>query len=270
MPLIRWPIVLLSAMIAALPARAVEYVDLELILAVDVSGSVDAEEAEMQRDGYITALRNPRVLDAIRSGVMGRIAVTYFEWAGNFHKSVVTGWQMIDGADSAHAYAAALAEMPISRERSTSITSAIEFAIPMFEGNGFEGTRRVIDISGDGPNNSGGLVSFARDRAVAQGLIINGLPIINDRRGRSGFPNLQELDLYYTHCVIGGPGAFIVVAEDFDSFAEAIRRKLVLEIAGRIPPSEPRIWRVADRVIPPCDIGERMREQRRRLRSLTP
>ncbi len=270
MSLIRWPIVLLGVMLAAVPAHAVEYVDVELILAVDVSGSVDYEEADMQRDGYISALRNPRIVEAIRSGVMGRIAVTYFEWAGNYHKSVVIGWQVIDDTASAQAFAAALAEMPISRERSTSITSAIDFAIPMFDGNGFEGTRRVIDISGDGPNNTGGLVSFARDRAVALGLVINGLPIINDRRGRSLFPNLQELDLYYIHCVIGGPGAFIVVAEDFNSFAEAIRRKLVLEIAGRTPPSEPRLWRVAERVIPTCDIGERMREQRRRLRTLNP
>ncbi len=224
----------------------------------------------MQRDGYVAALRNPRVINAIRSGVLGRIAVTYFEWAGNYHKSLVIGWQMIDGEASAHAFAAALAEMPISRERSTSITSAIDYAIPMFEGNGFEGTRRVIDISGDGPNNTGGLVSFARDRAAAHGLVINGLPIINDRRGRSNFPNLQELDLYYIHCVIGGPGAFIVVAEDFHSFAVAVRRKLVLEIAGLRPEPRSRLWRVAERVIPPCDIGERMREQRRRLRSLPP
>ena len=270
MPPGRWLVFLLAALLTAMPARAVENVDLELILAVDVSGSIDPEEAEMQRDGYVAALRNPRVINAIRSGFLGRIAVTYFEWAGVYHKSLVIGWQMIDGEASSHAFAAALAEMHISRERSTSITGAIDYAIPMFEGNGFEGTRRVIDISGDGPNNTGGLVSFARDRAVAQGLVINGLPIINDHRGRSGFPNLRELDLYYTHCVIGGPGAFIVVAEDFNSFAEAIRRKLVAEIAGLQPVPQARLWRVAERVIPPCDIGERMREQRRRLRRLTP
>ena len=269
MSILRLPILIFAATLACLPARAVEYVDLELVLAIDVSRSIDAAEADMQRQGYITALTNPKVIGAIRSGILGRIAVTYLEWAGSFHKSVVVSWQMIDGEATAHAFAAALTEMPISRERSTSITRAIAYAVPMFEGNGFEGTRRVIDVSGDGPNNTGGLVTYARDGAVAAGITINGLPIINDRNLFWG-SNLKELDLYYIDCVIGGPGAFVVVAEDFYSFADAIRRKLVLEIAGRTPALEARLWRVAERVAPPCDIGERRREQRRRLRSLGP
>ncbi len=255
-----WPILLLAATLACLPARAVEYVDLELVLAIDVSRSIDAAEADMQRQGYIAALTDPKVIGAIRSGILGRIAVTYVEWAGSYHKLVVVDWQMIDGESGAHAFAAALTEMPISRERSTSITSAIEYAVPMFEGNGFEGTRRVIDVSGDGPNNTGGLVTYARDAAVAAGIIINGLPIINDRNPWGRGSNLRDLDLYYINCVIGGPGAFIVVAEDFHSFADAIRRKLVLEIAGRTPAPEARLWRVAERVTPACDIGERMRK----------
>ena len=255
-----WPILLLAATLACLPARAVEYVDLELVLAIDVSRSIDAAEADMQRQGYIAALTDPKVIGAIRSGILGRIAVTYIEWAGSYHKSVVVGWQMIDGEATAHAFAAALAETPVSRERFTSITRAIEFALPLFGDNGFEGTRRVIDVSGDGPNNTGGLVTYARDGAVAAGITINGLPIINDRDRWRGIPSLKELDLYYTNCVIGGPGAFIVVAEDFHSFADAIRRKLVLEIAGRTPAPEARLWRVVERVTPACDIGERMRK----------
>ena len=266
----KWPALLLTVVAAALPAgaSAVEYVDLELVLAVDVSRSVDDEEATLQRDGYVAALGSPKVVSAIRSGVLGRIAVTYVEWAGTYHTSVVMGWHVIDGEASAHAFAGALAEMPVSREAFTSITNAIEFAIPLFDNNGFEGTRLVIDVSGDGPNNTGGLVTFARDHAVTQGITINGLPIINDNNRWSGYSSLKELDLYYRHCVIGGRGAFIVVAEDFNSFAEAVRRKLVLEIARLQPQPAPRLWRVADRVIPPCDIGERLWEQRRWLRTL--
>ncbi len=269
MACLNWPALILTAA-AALPmgAGAVEYVDLELVLAVDVSRSVDNEEATLQRDGYIAALTSPKVIAAVRSGILGRIAVTYVEWAGTYHTSIVMGWQVIDGEAGAYAFTDALAEMPVSRESFTSITSAIEFAIPLFDNNGIEGTRRVIDVSGDGPNNMGGLVTFARDRAVAQGIIINGLPIINDNDRWRGYSSLVELDLYYTNCVIGGPGAFIIAAADFNSFADAVRRKLVLEIAELAPRPRPRLWRVAERAIPPCDIGERLWQQRRLLRGL--
>ncbi len=255
----------------AAPARAGEVpVDLELILAVDVSGSIDEAEAALQREGYVKAIAHPDIVAAIRGGMLGRIAVTYFEWSGVGWQEKVLDWTLIKDPASARAFSQALARAPIDSGPWTSISGAIDFAVPMFEANGYEGTRRVIDISGDGPNNVGGYVPQARDRAVARGIIINGLPIMNDRPNYVRLP-MPNLDLYYRNCVIGGPGAFIVVTHDFKAFATAIRRKLVLEIAARslpdgqlaqgprrlalfhhrFPLSAPRDW------IPPCDEGER-------------
>ena len=165
-------------------ARADEPVDIELVLAVDVSRSVDAREARLQRQGYINAFRDPEVIRAIHSGVVGRIAVTYLEWAGTSPVSVVAGWTMIKDADSALAFADMLGRAPPRSALYTSISNAIDFALPMFDGNGFEGLRRVIDVSGDGPNNWGDLVTTARDRAVAAGITINGLPILDNGTGR--------------------------------------------------------------------------------------
>ena len=250
---------------AARPATAVAMsVDLELVLAVDVSGSIDEDEARLQRDGYVAAIVDPRVVAAIRSGVLGRIAVIYFEWAGERWQEPVVGWRLIHDRASAGAFAAELDRTPISVGPWTSISSAIDFAVPLFADNGFEGTRRVIDISGDGPNNTGRMAPTARDEAIARGIVINGLPIVNERFNIS-WASIPNLDLYYRNCVIGGPGAFIVVAEDFRAFAKAIRRKLILEIAGLFPgrhaPPAPRrillIPTVADAKAPPCDIGER-------------
>ena len=140
--------------------------------------------------------------------------------------------------------------------------------MPLFDGNGFEGMRRVIDISGDGANNRGHLVNIARDDAVAAGIIINGLPIINNRVNPRGIPPLRGLDLYYENCVIGGPGAFIVVAEDFGDFTSAILRKLILEIAGQMPAQrrELRHFAASERPAPPCDVAERRLQQNRRFR----
>lgn len=232
-------------------------VDLELVLAVDVSGSVDEVEAKLQRDGYVQAMRHPDVVKAIASGVLQRIAVTYVEWAGEETQTTVLGWTLIDSEGAAYAFSKALDATPISRGRYTSVSQAIRYSLPLFDGNGFEGTRRVIDVSGDGANNTGGLVNFARDEAVAKGVVINGLPIVNGRPNRFGH-QLPDLDLYYRNCVIGGPGAFIVVAQDFESFARAVRKKLVLEIAAAPPPAGPR--RLLQRAAvegPPCDAGER-------------
>ncbi len=212
-------------------------VDLELILAVDVSGSVDATEARLQREGYVTAFRDPEVARAIRSGMVGRIAVLYLEWASAHENRVVLDWHVVADAAGAIAYADKLSAQPILRGRRTSIAAAIEFALPRF-GTAYDGTRRVIDVSGDGPNNDGPPVVPARDLAVAAGVVINGLPIINERQFTWGLPNMKELDLYYRDCVIGGPGAFHIVAEDFTSFAAAVKRKLVLEIAGRTPTTQ--------------------------------
>jgi hypothetical protein len=241
-------------------------VDLELILAVDVSGSVDEEEARLQRQGYVAALADPEIVRAISSGMLGRIAVTYFEWAGDTWQVPVLPWTLIDSPRTAQAFAAKLAAAPLGSGPWTSISDAIRTAAPMFDVNDFEGTRRIIDISGDGPNNTGGLVGPERDQAVARRITINGLPIINDRFNISRAP-MPNLDLYYRHCVIGGPGAFLVVARGFKSFAQAIRRKLILEIASPSPGTPGRISATGlaqagnapakVRWVPPCDEGER-------------
>ena len=206
--------------------------------------------------------------------------MTYFEWSDEFTRSVVVGWTLLHDAASARRFAAAIAGAPAARGRYTSIGGAIDFAVPMFAANDFEGTRRVIDLSGDGPNNVGRLVTLARDAAVAAGITVNGLPIVNDRPNRFGMP-MPNLDLYYRNCVIGGPGAFMVAADDFDSFAVAVRRKLILEIAGLAIPARPLrralgvphatgrrvglLRRVtAPHLAPPCDEGERRLERRRR------
>jgi hypothetical protein len=183
------------------------------------------------------------------------------EWAGDGNQHLVVDWAVIHDLASARAFAERLAAAPFQTGRWTSIAGAIDFAQPLFAGNGFEGTRRVIDISGDGPNNHGPSVIASRDRAVAAGIVINGLPIINDRPSPGGFPSLKDLDKYYIGCVIGGPGAFIVVAEDFHAFAAAVRRKLILEISG-LPVQEtgpPSVWPAAAGPGYPggCDVGER-------------
>ena len=255
----------LAAASAAGPATAAAVpVDLELVLAVDVSGSIDEVDARLQRDGYIAAIVDPRIVAAIRSGILGRIAVTYFEWAGEGWQAPVVGWRLIHDRASAGAFAAELDRTPITVGPWTSISSAIDYAVKLFADNGFEGTRRVIDISGDGPNNTGRMAPAARDAAVARGVVINGLPIVIERFNLS-WASIPNLDRYYRDCVIGGPGAFVVVAEDYRAFAKAIRRKLILEIAGLFPsrgalPAPrrmPFIPAAADAEAPPCDIGER-------------
>lgn len=250
---------LLLATVAGPAAAADRPVDLELVLAVDVSRSIDAEEAQMQRDGYVAAFLDQEVLNAIASGMLGRIAVTYLEWAG-VPERVIVPWTEIRDRPTAEGFAALLAGVPIASGQRTSISGAIDRSADLFDGNGFEGTRRAIDVSGDGENNAGRLVVPARDAAIAKGITVNGLPIINGRPTLGGWPQMPELDLYYRDCVIGGPGAFMIVAEGFEDFARAIRRKLVLEIAGspsRPPPAGPLLTFAADRVAPPCDAGER-------------
>ena len=211
-------------------------VDLELVLAIDISGSVDPDEAKLQREGYVDAFADPQIIKAIQSGPYGRIAVAYFEWAGTGWQHMVIGWTAIDSAASAQAFSARLAVAPIDTGPWTSISGAIDYALPLF-GTAFAGTRRVVDISGDGPNNMGRLAPLARDEAVRRRITINGLPIMNDQYDLARAP-MPNLDLYYQNCVIGGPGAFIVVARSFAAFGEAIRRKLILEIAGLSPPQQ--------------------------------
>lgn len=268
---------LLAAVSAALlvasgpyPSDAREAVDLELALGVDVSGSIDAEEALLQRQGYIAAFSHPQVIDAIRYGPLGRIAVAYYEWAGFGHMKIIADWTVVHDKASADVFVEKLRNPPPQRAHRTAISDAIEFAVPFFDRNNFDGARRVLDLSGDGANNFGRLVTEARDVAVAEGITINGLPIVNNRPSRYGGPAIPDLDLYYEDCVIGGPGAFIVVARDFVDFATAVRRKLILEIAGLQPAPRPRSEPVSSaglvpiqaRSAPPCDIGERMRRYR--------
>lgn len=246
-----------------LSSRAQQTVDLELLLAVDVSWSMDLDEQQLQREGYVGALRDPEVWRAISSGGNSRIAIMYVEWAGQNVQEIVIPWTLIDSPAALEAFAARLEKAPISRNRMTSISSAISFSTRQFGTGGFRGVRRVIDVSGDGPNNSGGPVELARDEAVKQGIVINGLPIILKPDHRSGFFDIRDLDKYYKDCVIGGFGAFVIPVRSKDEFAPAIRRKLILEIAGLTPDAigEPRIIRTQasqPEELSDCMIGEKL------------
>lgn len=211
-----------------------EPVDVELVLAVDVSLSMSPAELEIQRRGYAAALTHESVLQAIADGAHGRIAISYVEWAGMTTQHIVVPWTAIAGREDAERVAARLSVHPPNSARRTSISAALEFGGDMFAESGFEGVKRVIDISGDGPNNQGGPVAAVRDRLVSQGITINGLPLMTNG-GFDGGYDIANLDRYYTDCVIGGPGAFMIPVNDWTQFAEAVRRKLVLELAG-IPP----------------------------------
>lgn len=234
-------------------------VDLALVLAVDVSRSMDDDEQRLQRDGFVEAFRSPVVHEAIRKGMLGRIAVVYMEWSGPAEQKVVVPWTVVDGPERAIGFSERLARAPIGRIFSTSISGAIDYGMRLLGESGVDPVRRVIDVSGDGPNNTGRMVTSARDDAVAQGVTINGLPFMLKRP--TGFGDIESLDLYYQDCVIGGPGAFIVPVREARHFAEAIRTKLVREIAGRTEP-EPLIRPVQERERMNCLIGEIMRRQR--------
>jgi hypothetical protein len=235
-------------------------VDVELVIAVDISYSMDPDELTLQRDGYVEAITSREFLDALRGGMHGRVAVTYFEWAGVAEQRIVVPWRLIDGPAAAEAMAAEIAGAPQRRAFRTSISGALRFAAPLFEGNGYDGIRRVIDVSGDGTNNQGPLVTVMRDEVLAKGITINGLPIMLKRPNPTTI-DIENLDIYYEDCVIGGPGAFVVPVREREKFREAIRTKLVLEIAGRIPevrvvPAAAQAPRIS------CTIGERMWQER--------
>ncbi|MCZ8103359.1 MAG: DUF1194 domain-containing protein [Burkholderiales bacterium] len=222
----------------ALSRDGPEEVDVELVLAVDVSWSMDPEEQTLQRIGYMEALRSPEILAAIRKGVNGRIAVTYFEWAGSISQDIIVPWHIIDGPETAEAFVSRLANRPTRRLYRTSISGAIDFAVPLFEGNGYHGLKQVIDISGDGANNQGRPVTVSRDDAVAKGITINGLPVMLNRPN-AGYAEVEHLDEYYSDCVIGGPGAFMIPIRDRSQFVDATRTKILLEIALVAPPELP-------------------------------
>ncbi len=211
-------------------AQTAEPVDVLLVLAVDVSRSVDEDEARLQREGYRAGVSDPRVVEAITRGMIGAIGVAYVEWAGFEYQRLVLPWTRIASAADAHLWSDRLAEAPRASLSWTSISAAIDFSRRTLAEAPFEGTRKVIDVSGDGVNNSGRAVETARDEAVADGIVINGLPIVNDRPTFGRGPPIP-LDLYFQNSVIGGFGAFMVVAEDFEAFGTAVRRKLIREIA---------------------------------------
>ncbi len=219
------------ALAGARQAAAEEPVDLLLVLAVDVSRSIDEVEAELQREGYRAAMAHPQVVAAITGGPAGAIAVAYVEWAGYPFQRLVIPWTRIGSVADAAAWAEGLAAAPRDSMSWTSLSGALEFSREVLAGCPYAATRRVVDVSGDGINNSGPSPEPVRDRLVAEGITINGLPIINDRPN-FGRPQVVDLETYYREAVIGGEGAFLVAAEDFANFGIAIRRKLITEIAG--------------------------------------
>ena len=220
------------------PAAAQTEVDLALVLAVDVSRSMDRDEQELQRQGYVAAFHSPLVHGAIQSGILGRISVTYVEWSGVADQIVVIPWMILADAESAAEFAERLAAAPIARIGPTSISGAIDFSVRLLDQSGVEPLRKVIDVSGDGPNNRGRLVTLARDDAAAKGITINGLPIMLKKPGSLDDP---DLDLYFRDCVIGGPGAFMVPARERSQFQLAIKAKILLEVAAAPLVGEPLV-----------------------------
>ena len=248
-----------AALLACGQARAQTPVDVELVLAVDMSQSMDPGEHELQRSGYLAALLHPDVLDAVQSGIHGKLAITYVEWGGPSSQAVRVPWTLIDDEASARGFVEALAAKPVRTISGTSISGALAFAATLFQRNGYDGFRRVIDVSGDGPNSSGEPVAPTRDAVLAAGLVVNGLPIMLREPGYTPW-SIPDLDIYYADCVIGGPGAFVLPVDDPAQLADAIRQKLVLEIAG--PPA--RLMPATATVRPPridCLIGEKLRQR---------
>ena len=225
---------ILAAILVPAAARAAEDVDLLLVLAVDVSRSIDATKFQLQREGYAAAVADPHVLDAIRTGRTGRIGLTFVEWSGVGAQKVVIDWTTIGDADSAKGFGDRLLEAPRSFADRTSISGAIEFAMGQLDKAPYEAARRTIDVSGDGTNNAGRDVAMLRDEAVAKGITINGLVILSDNP-MSWNPDHTNppggLANYYRNNVVGGPSAFVMVAENFNSFGQAIIKKMIAEVA---------------------------------------
>lgn len=225
-----------------LVARAAEPVDLLLVLAADVSRSVDQPKFKLQREGYAAALSHPQVVKAITSGPLGRIAVCFVEWSGPAAQKVIIDWTLIGDAADARQFSGRLLEAPRPFADRTSISEAIDFSVALFDLAPYEAPRRTIDVSGDGTNNAGRAVNDARDDAVAKRIVVNGLVILTESPPALGYASDHVnppggLENYYRQNVIGGPGAFVVVAKGFDSFGEAILKKLVTEISELPGPS---------------------------------
>ena len=239
-------------------------VDLKLVIAVDISMSMDPDEQRLQREGYVGAFRDPFVQKAISGGQRGRIAVTYVEWAGPQFQVVLMPWRLIDSAATAEVFAAELLDQPYTRQTRTSISSALRFAHSLLQSSEFRSPRHVIDVSGDGVNNSGPLMSVTRPQILADGIVINGLPVLVRPTQNWSAWDAPDLDLYYGTCVIGGQGAFMIPIKTREDFATATRQKLLLEIASIVPP--PRLIRVQQASSEPgsydCGEVERRIEQR--------
>ncbi|SMY07840.1 hypothetical protein LOM8899_01980 [Flavimaricola marinus] len=227
---------LLGLLAGPLSAQQTE-VDVELLLLVDVSRSMSPSELALQRQGYATALTSPQVVTAIGDSMTGQIALAYVEWAGAGRQRIIMDWTLIRGEDDLTAFADVLRVGRLTTQLRTSIHAAIDFGADYIDGNGYAGLRRVIDISGDGPNNEGRPAPEARDQAIARGITINGLPLMTRGTGSAGM-RLDDLDVYYANCVIGGPGAFVIPVTRWEDFAEAVTRKLVLELADAAPAPE--------------------------------
>nr|WP_047578971.1 DUF1194 domain-containing protein [Methylobacterium sp. ZNC0032] len=237
---------------AQTPATPPEEVDVALVLAVDVSYSMDLDELALQRNGYIEAFRSKQLHDAIDKGAIGKIAVTYFEWAGGNFQYVVRPWKVIDGPAAAIAFAEELGEAPTRRGRRTSISGAIDLGVQLLEQSNVSAMRRVIDISGDGANNDGRPVTAARDDAGAKGIAINGLPVMLKQ---AGYFDIDNLDTYYSDCVITGIGAFVIPIRDKSQFVEATKTKLLREIAEA--PADATVHKAQSGNIATCLAGER-------------
>ena len=233
--LVRSAIALVALLLVSFgAARAAEPVDLLLVLSSDVSRSVDHPKFLLQREGYAAAVSNPQVLDAIKSGPHGKIALAFVEWSGVGAQKVVIDWSVIDGAASARKFGDQLVELPRSFADRTSISGGIDFSMALLDRAPFQTARRTIDVSGDGTNNAGRDVRLARDEAVAKGVVINGLVILTNRQMPWNAEHTNPpggLEHYYRENVIGGPGSFVLVAEDFQSFGRAIIKKMIAEIA---------------------------------------
>jgi len=226
----------LAVLAGASAARAATPVDLQLVMAVDVSRSIDEVEAELQRRGYIEAMTNERVIDAILSGENKAIGVCYVEWAGTHYQQTVVDWMLIDSAQAALGFSDKLAESPRTSQSWTAVGQGLLYSAKRFEDAPFTSRRRVIDISGDGRTNDGPPAELVRDTLVADGFVINGLPVMMNRTNY-GRPPDTTLDKYYEENVIGGPGSFMTVAATFDDFGRAVRSKLIREISGRDTPA---------------------------------
>ena len=243
-----------------------EEVDLALVLAVDVSYSMDRDEQLLQRQGYISALTSPQVIAAIQRGRTGKIAVAYVEWAGSTSQFLIAGWHIIKDFTSAEQFSIILAQSPFQQIYRTSISEALNYSAKLFDILPYNTVRKTIDISGDGPNNQGSLVTVTRDQILARNISINGLPLLIKRPEDSWF-DIPNLDEYYIKCVIGGPSSFSIPVHNVANFESALRKKLLFEIAEKLPPKNEihlakgfAITEINNEDL--CTIGERMWQER--------